>query len=75
MRGRGIARSFGLRNTQSFQKRLEPVGCLIAAIPARLDVSIFVFFSQSMDYSKPADSDRGRLRLIAMEAVRVAETR
>jgi hypothetical protein len=40
-------------------------------IPARLDVSIFDFFSQSIDYSKPADSGRGRLRLIAIKVIRV----
>jgi len=45
----------------------------MAAIPARLDASIFGFFSQSMGCSKPADSGRGRLRLIAVEAVRVTE--
>jgi hypothetical protein len=64
MRGRGIARSFGLRDAC----RLS-----MAAIPARLDASIFDFFSQSIGYSKPADSGRERLRLIAVKAVRVTE--
>jgi hypothetical protein len=45
----------------------------MAAIPARLDALIFSFFNQSIDYNKPADSGRGRLRFIVIEAVRVIE--
>jgi hypothetical protein len=45
----------------------------MTAIPARLDALIFSFFNQSMDCSKPADSDRERLRFIAVKAIRVTE--
>jgi hypothetical protein len=72
MRGRGIARSFGLRDAQKSSGEAETCRLSIIAIPARLDALIFGFFS-SISYNKPVDNSRGRLRLIAVKTIRVAE--